>query len=650
MEGRLLLATIMQIGALAPPAQPAGIVAGPDGNLWFTELVGNKIGRITPSGQITEFSTGLSPGASPADITAGPDGALWFTELNGDRIGRITTSGTITEFSTGLSAGAEPLGIAAGPDGNLWFTEFSAAKIGQITPSGVIQEFSTGLTPGSQPAEIAAGPDGALWFAEFGAAQIGRITTSGVITEFSTGITPGAGPAGIVTGPDGALWFTEHNVGQIGRITTAGSVTEFSAGLNPMGGMGGIVVGPDGALWFTEFDGNQIGRITTSGQATQLSAGIPPNAHPTDIALGPDGNLYFTEFDANGIAQVLFPSQTVISVTGDTIQANAGPLTATFATFTTTTPGAKASDFHATVSFGDDTSGPGTIVADPSVAGRFDVRATHTYQSAGNYPTLIVVTDQERNTGQGAGEVIVPATVSVTGTTVTPTAGQSFTGVFATFTTTAAGAKASDFTAVVGFGDNTTGLGGIIADPFVAGRFDVVATHTYRLAQTFQTVITVTNLEGHADTALGQAIVTQPGVDGPIVTSFQRFGIHRQPTRLVLTFNEALDPARAENPANYVLVAPGPNGEFTGPHAHVIPISHIIYDPVNLTVTLIPDHRLSIYHRYQLTVIGMPPSGLTDTDGRFLDGAKTGQPGSNFVAIVDKAILVLDPVRHGKKG
>ena len=38
---------------------PAGITAGPDGNLWFTAstAVGNisKLGRITPAGQITEF-------------------------------------------------------------------------------------------------------------------------------------------------------------------------------------------------------------------------------------------------------------------------------------------------------------------------------------------------------------------------------------------------------------------------------------------------------------------------------------------------------------------------------------------------------------------------------------------------------------------
>ncbi len=39
--------------------QPIRIAAGPDGNLWFTEADGNKIGRISPSGTITNFLSQL---------------------------------------------------------------------------------------------------------------------------------------------------------------------------------------------------------------------------------------------------------------------------------------------------------------------------------------------------------------------------------------------------------------------------------------------------------------------------------------------------------------------------------------------------------------------------------------------------------------
>jgi len=72
-------------------AGPAGITAGPDGNVWFTEyrIPGNKIGRITTSGTITEFPL-PTPGSKPQGIALGPDGAIWFTEQGVDRIGRLS--------------------------------------------------------------------------------------------------------------------------------------------------------------------------------------------------------------------------------------------------------------------------------------------------------------------------------------------------------------------------------------------------------------------------------------------------------------------------------------------------------------------------------------------------------------------------------
>jgi len=116
-------------------SSPFGITAGPDGNLWFTENTGNKIGRITTSGVITEFAVPTS-GSSPFGITKGPDGNLWFTEFFGvGKIGRITTAGVvINEFPipTGLS---RPEGITAGParTASVWFTEVMGNKIGKIT-------------------------------------------------------------------------------------------------------------------------------------------------------------------------------------------------------------------------------------------------------------------------------------------------------------------------------------------------------------------------------------------------------------------------------------------------------------------------------------------------------------------------------------
>jgi virginiamycin B lyase len=128
-------ATITEYSIPTAGSYPEGITAGPDGNLWFTESSPSKIGRITPTGTITEFSVTWS--SEPQGITAGPDGNIWFTEKSGNRIGRITPTGTVTEFDVPTAHGY-PDDITTGPDGNLWFTEGNVNKIGRITPTGAI--------------------------------------------------------------------------------------------------------------------------------------------------------------------------------------------------------------------------------------------------------------------------------------------------------------------------------------------------------------------------------------------------------------------------------------------------------------------------------------------------------------------------------
>ena len=270
----------------------AGIAAGSDGHMWFTDALANRIGRISTAGIITEFSISTGQSSWPTSIAAGPDGNLWFIERNANQIGRITPAGSITEFPI-PTANSGPEGIAAGPDGNLWFTESSGNKIGRITTAGVVTEFPV-PTANAGVIGIAAGPDGNLWFTE-ALDKIGRITTTGTITEFPT--TPGSYPNSIAAGPDGNLWFSENSSSKIGRITTAGAITgEFpttTAGSGPFG----IAAGPDGNLWFTEYELGKIGRMTTAGLAIgEFVTPLMSLTGPKAICAGPDGNLWFAEF------------------------------------------------------------------------------------------------------------------------------------------------------------------------------------------------------------------------------------------------------------------------------------------------------------------------------------------------------------------
>jgi virginiamycin B lyase len=289
-------------------SKPAGIAAGPDGALWFTEYAGNRIGRIGVDGQLLEFKVPTAR-SLPDGIVAGADGALWFTEGAGNKVGRITTDGTITEFPV-PTAKSGPGAITAGPDGALWFAERLAKKVGRITTDGQISEFKVpGRSDGGVLA-ITAGPDGALWLGVQGyhvgyssgetPHRIVRMAPDGTVTAvYPVKDTNYAGV--IAPGPDGALWYGEPNSDRIGRITTGGAITDFEP--PTFGSPVGIVTGPDGALWFAEQTANKLGRVTTDGTFSEFR--LPqPQSGPFAITTGPDGALWFTEYSANRIGRM----------------------------------------------------------------------------------------------------------------------------------------------------------------------------------------------------------------------------------------------------------------------------------------------------------------------------------------------------------
>lgn len=314
-------------------AGPNSITTGPDGNLWATEFFVGNIVKMSPSGTVlAEYHVPNT--VCLVQVISGPDGAMWFVDLCGNFIGRITTDGAITEYPVPkereLSAwkkggvnGQAPASITVGPDGNLWVAEFATDRIVQLHPDGTYgKDF---LLPrhkhlpahdpdASGPDTITTGPDGNLWFTEsrFGGGplvgnRVTRMTTDGVFTEFPIP-TPDSRPHQIVTGPDGALWFTEEGANQIGRVDTSGAFTEYAvptAGSVP----DGITVGPDDALWFTEAAGSApgLGRIDTSGTVTEFTSPSRPSDPSSNgaigICLGPDLNVWFTEVAPNTLVR-----------------------------------------------------------------------------------------------------------------------------------------------------------------------------------------------------------------------------------------------------------------------------------------------------------------------------------------------------------
>ncbi len=206
-----------------------GLAAAPDGSVWFPYAraksdgspIDSWVGRFTAQGVFSTWKLPTTDGfrfyqfgaIGHSDIAYGPDGNVWFTENSGNKVGKITPNGTITEYP--LTGFAAPSVIVAGPDGNLWFTESGIHKIAKMTTAGNITEYP--LAAGTYPIGLTVGADGNLWFAQAGNHMIGRITTAGAITTYPLG----AGhqyPMHIERGPDDALWFTLVTSKEIGRL------------------------------------------------------------------------------------------------------------------------------------------------------------------------------------------------------------------------------------------------------------------------------------------------------------------------------------------------------------------------------------------------------------------------------------------------
>jgi streptogramin lyase len=317
LETRALLATITEFPIPSGSGSANQIVAGPDGNLWFTENdpVSNAIGKITPSGQVTEYKIPTA-GANPFGITVGPDKNLWFTEEFGDQIGKITPGGQITEFPVGTKA-EFPEGIATGPDGNLWFTENLGHSIAKMTTSGQVTQYP--LPALSSPVGIINGPNGNLWFTDKGAADaVGQITTSGTITEYKLKSII-ADPTGIVLGPGKKdVWITEDFEGHVANVNAQGTVVNDFIVPGNFPQPDGITVGPDGNLWIALKGTREIDEFPP-GSAQFTTYALPgTKGQPAGITSGPNNTLWFTDKGNKSIGEIALGSVTTPTPTPTT--------------------------------------------------------------------------------------------------------------------------------------------------------------------------------------------------------------------------------------------------------------------------------------------------------------------------------------------
>jgi virginiamycin B lyase len=274
---------------LTPPRGQAGImgvIVAPDDTIWFAEQNANYIGHYDPKSNhfstysLPEITTPdpenklhrLSLPSAPNELIMDHQGDIWFTEMNADTIGKLQVkTGTITQYPLASPPSVQklsPYGITDDAQGNIWFTESGESTIGRLTAStGALHFYTlpkTLQTNNISLMEIIHDPTGMLWITTFNTSSIFQFNPREALFSIYQAPNTGQGIDGIygisaVSGTE--LWLTVAASNAITRFdTTTKTFTSYTIPTERCTPLG-IVMGPDHTLWFTESASSQIGML-----------------------------------------------------------------------------------------------------------------------------------------------------------------------------------------------------------------------------------------------------------------------------------------------------------------------------------------------------------------------------------------------------
>lgn len=266
---------------ITPPRGRSGIMGieiASNDTIWFAEQYANYIGHYFPTtGQFqiyplptltvpdpSDTSKTLTLPSAPNDLALDEHGNVWFTELNADALGRLDIhSSLIQQFPLSTNKSVQklnPYGIAVDPQGMIWFTETSTNHVGRLDPTtGQIRYFTVqgSATP---LMEIASDAHGIIWITSFSSGLLLSLNpNTGKFTPYYAPSTGGI--YGIAITRTGQLWVTITADNVIARLDIVENRFIYYAiptsGSLPLG----VVVGANNTLWFTEAGRDKIGML-----------------------------------------------------------------------------------------------------------------------------------------------------------------------------------------------------------------------------------------------------------------------------------------------------------------------------------------------------------------------------------------------------
>jgi len=133
---------------------PLGLAVGSTGDVFVSDVSGNRILRISTAGAVTTFAAGIP---SPLSVAFDASGQLLVTSL-ASGVYRVTPQGQATRF---ITDGIFPFWIAVAPDGRIWITDVGNRSLRRYSATGQFETSFDGIGIGqSGPGPLAIGPSG----------------------------------------------------------------------------------------------------------------------------------------------------------------------------------------------------------------------------------------------------------------------------------------------------------------------------------------------------------------------------------------------------------------------------------------------------------------------------------------------------------
>jgi len=514
------------------------------GNLYVTDFSANAVSKFDPNGALLgDFGSGYN---------SHPESIL-FDSLTNAYVGQADGSKQILEFNafgapitsfspTTESRGTDWIDLAADECTMHYTSEGHLVKTFNVCTNTQGSDFASGL-PGSVAFAHRILPDGGELVADTG--EIVRLDSSGAVVQTYDASGENTWFA-LNLDPDGtSFWSANFGTSNVYHfdIASGAILGSFSTGTASNTVFGLAVKGELTAATYKldlepKTASNPTG-TTHTVTATLTKNGVPQSGQTIHFTVtGANNTSGNATTDASGVATFSYVGANVgtdtitatfdanndgvleaadaatktwtdplITATGQDVSATEGAsFTGTVATFTDPDPNSTASEYAATIDWGDSSSSAGTISG--PTGGPFTVSGTHTYAEEGSYPITVTISDVDNpsNNATTHSTATVADAALTAGTLTLSTGVEGTTPVNASFSFTDAntGAPASDFTATCSWGDSSSSAGTVTGS---GGNYTVTCSHIYDEEGSYTVTVTVVDDGGSSTSGTGTAKV-----------------------------------------------------------------------------------------------------------------------------------------------